>query len=354
MSLHFTRYVQIFLMATTALFGCQSNSSNRPEGEPLVMLVHEPQEEKVGVYISGRLFTSYLYPTGLEKPVLYPIYSPTGEPVTRGFPLDPRAGERTDHPHHLGAWMNYGDVNGLDFWNNYKIAPEKKRQYGNVKHIQVLEAASGEEGLLKVQMHWTDQEGKVLLVENTTFRFFQLSPEVWGIDRVSALTTQKETVSLKDNKEGLFAIRVHHALEMPDPKPVARVHFGEEGGEALMPDTLVANGNYLNSEGITGHQVWSKKARWCMLHGKVQDRPVFIALLDHPSNPGYPAHWHARGYGLFAVNHLGAAAFTNGETVINYALSPGQSVTFRLRMLFGSGEAATAQTLDQWQNAFGN
>ena len=29
-----------------------------------------------------------------------------------GFPLDPRPGERVDHPHHVGLWFNYGDVNG--------------------------------------------------------------------------------------------------------------------------------------------------------------------------------------------------------------------------------------------------
>ena len=30
--------------------------------------------------------------------------------------IEPKTGERIDHPHHMGHWFNYGDVNGLDFW----------------------------------------------------------------------------------------------------------------------------------------------------------------------------------------------------------------------------------------------
>ena len=54
----------------------------------------------------------------MEKPVLYPLNSSSGIPVTRGFPIDPKPNERIDHPHQTGMWFNYGNVNGLDFWNN--------------------------------------------------------------------------------------------------------------------------------------------------------------------------------------------------------------------------------------------
>src|ERR1700736_6340885 len=73
---------------------------------------------RVDVTIDGRPFTSYIWPSTLKKPVLYPLRSARGTLVTRGFPLDPRQGERVDHPHHVGLWLNHGDVNGLDFWNN--------------------------------------------------------------------------------------------------------------------------------------------------------------------------------------------------------------------------------------------
>src|ERR1700750_2219831 len=56
----------------------------------------------VTVTAGGAPFTTFLYPDTLEKPVLYPIYAPDGQLITRGFPLAPRQGEPVDHPHHIG------------------------------------------------------------------------------------------------------------------------------------------------------------------------------------------------------------------------------------------------------------
>lgn len=39
----------------------------------------------------------------------------SGKVITRGYPMNPRPFERMDHPHHVGLWFNFGDVNGLDF-----------------------------------------------------------------------------------------------------------------------------------------------------------------------------------------------------------------------------------------------
>jgi hypothetical protein len=70
---------------------------------------------------------------------------------------------------------------------------------------------------------------------------------------------------------------------------------------------------------------------------------VTITIFDNPANPNFPAYWHARGYGLFAVNPLGRKIFTNGkQEALNFSLAPGQSVTFRYRVLISS-EIATAE-----------
>src|SRR6185503_8448972 len=49
---------------------------------------------RVDVSIGGSPFTSYIWPERLRKPVLYPLHSASGTLVTRGWPLDPRPGER--------------------------------------------------------------------------------------------------------------------------------------------------------------------------------------------------------------------------------------------------------------------
>lgn len=50
-----------------------------------------------------------IYPDHIAKPVLYPLKTASGKVLTRGFPLDTIPGERVDHPHHVGHWMNYGE-----------------------------------------------------------------------------------------------------------------------------------------------------------------------------------------------------------------------------------------------------
>ena len=49
-------------------------------------------------------------------------------------------------------------------------------------------------------------------------------------------------------------------------------------------------------------------------------------MLDHPSNPGFPTYWHARGYGLFAANPMGEKIFTDGKKELNVAIEPGASI----------------------------
>jgi hypothetical protein len=68
----------------------------------------------------------------------------------------------------------------------------------------------------------------------------------------------------------------------------------------------------------------------------VGSEAVTISILDHPGNPGFPAYWHARGYGLFAVNPLGQKVFSQGKEQLNFSLAAHTSVTFRYRILISS------------------
>src|SRR5699024_6008858 len=118
-------------------------------------------------------FTSYLYSDTLKKPVLYPLKAANGTTITRGFPLESRPDERTDHPHHIGLWFNYGDVNGLDFWNNSdSIPPDENHHYGTVVHKAIDNISSEDnKGSLYVAMEWVNSDEEALLKEHTTFVF---------------------------------------------------------------------------------------------------------------------------------------------------------------------------------------
>lgn len=294
--------------------------------------------KRIDIIINGQPFTSYIYPDVLMKPVLYPLRTAKGTLITRGWPMDPRPSERVDHPHHVGMWFNYGDVNGLDFWNNSTDIPaEKKGSYGTIKHRSVNKMTGGQDKAeLEVTMDWQKPDGTNLLREDTKF-VFSGTGNLRTIERITKLTALKENVTFKDNKEGVIGIRLARELEHPSDKPEI---FTDASGKAT-PVAKLNNegitGKYISSEGKTGDAVWGTRGKWVNLTGSIKQEPISLVILDNPKNVGYPTYWHARGYGLFAANPLGQKEFSKGKQELNYKLPAGQSVTFRYKVLINSG-----------------
>jgi Family of unknown function (DUF6807) len=315
-----------------------------------VKLVANEAAHRVDVLIDGQPFTSYIWPDSVKKPVLYPLRTATGALVTRGYPLDPRPGERVDHPHQVGLWFNYGDVNGLDFWNNSEaIKPEERSKYGTIRHKKLNRIQSGKtKGELQVEMEWLGPDGAPLLREETTF-VFHSGTGVRAIDRITTLTALDKRVVFNDNKEGVIGMRVARQLEQPSDKP--EVFTDSSGNATAVPklDNTGVTGRYLSSEGKGGDDVWGTRGRWTMLSGKIGREDVTLAMLDHPGNPGYPTYWHARGYGLFAANSLGQKVFSEGKQTLNFALEPKQSATFKYRVLILSHTVTAAELESQWR-----
>ncbi|HEV8303948.1 MAG TPA: PmoA family protein [Gemmatimonadales bacterium] len=301
-------------------------------------------DRRVDVTVDGKPFTSYIWPTTLKKPTLYPLRAASGVVVTRGWPLEPRPGERVDHPHQVGLWFNHGDVGGLDFWNNSDaIPPARADKMGTIVQRSVRRVHSGEgEGTLDVTAEWVDSQGKALLREDTRF-IFRAAEGLREVDRITTLTAVGGPVTFTDNKEGLIGMRVARALEQPSNTPEV---FTDAAGHATTVPMLNndgVTGRYRSSEGLEGDSVWGTRGRWTMLTGTVEGEPVTLAILDHPQNVGFPTYWHARGYGLFAANPLGRKVFTNGKEELNFRLARGQSTTFRYRVLILSRTATPDQ-----------
>ena len=309
----------------------------------------------VDVSIGGKPFTSYFFPGQdvLKKAVLFPLISAHGTTITRGYPMAPRAGERVDHPHHVGMWLNYEDVNGFDYWNNSTniIASLQNHKMGTIVHTSIVKQ-DAKKGLLEVAADWIDNDGKgqKVLQEKTTY-VFSGTADSRTVDRITTLTAVADQVVFKDVKDGMFAIRVARQLEIPSNKP--DVFTDAHGVETKVPvmDNTGVNGDYWSSEGVKGEAVWSTRAKWMNLHGEMDNHPISVTIFDHPSNVSYPSYWHARGYGLFAVNPLGAKVFSNGKDERNLTLKKGESVTFRYRTLI-SDRLNSKEELDKIQSEF--
>jgi hypothetical protein len=307
-----------------------------------VRLVDDKNARKVDVLIGGNLFTTFCYPEKMEKPFLFPINAPDGSVVTRGFPLEPRKGERVDHPHHIGLWFNHGNINGLDFWNNSSAIPENKKSlYGNIAVNEIVKAEGGESGLLEVKSDWMDQKGNKILAEQATY-IFSGGKDYRVIDHISVLTASSDTVVFNDSKEGMFAIRVDRAFEMPTKD--ALIFTDDKGNPTTVKatDNTGVTGMYRSSSGNTGDDVWGKRNEWVILEGVKNDRKITMVIFDHPENPGFPAYSHARGYGLFSVNNFGRKSYDPGQQEFKFILLKGESVKLIHRFYIRAGEEVTS------------
>ncbi len=326
---------KVLILATGLAINGQSPREKR------VRLERLDEQHKVNVYVNGSLFTSFQYPVNIEKPFLFPVYAPDGSVITRGFPLEPRKGERVDHPHHIGIWFNHGNVNGLDFWNNSSAIPaDKKDTYGHIVVRKIEKAESGKKGILEVTSDWEDNNGNTVLVENTTYIFSgdKLSRTV---DHITKLTAVNGPVVFADNKEGLFAIRVDRAFEMPSNESL--IFTDDKGNPTAVKatDNTGVTGMYTSSQGLKGDAVWGTRNKWVYLSGVKDNIPVAFGIFDHPENQGFPAYSHARGYGLFSLNNLGQNAYDPKQDKKSVNLAKGESITLRHRFYLQSGTDMT-------------
>jgi len=322
-----------------------------------VKVTPDESHQRVDITIDGTPFTSYVWPSTLKKPTLYPLIAPGGVEVTRGYPLAPREGERTDHPHHAGMWFNYGNVDNFDFWNNSDaIKPADRAKMGTIHHTKIVSSKSGaNSGELTVDSLWTNGAGEDVINQTTHYTFSRhkdaAGKEVRVIEQDVTLHALKKLV-FHDDKEGMLGIRVAHFLESADEKGGTFTDASGRPTAVQASNVPGANGVYLTSENVKGGAVWSTRARWCLLTGTNADqKTVTIAILDNPKNPNYPTYWHARGYGLFAANPLGQHIFDPKAQQLDYTVEANKDVTFRYRVLLEAG-APTPTELNQEADTF--
>ncbi len=343
--------ISITFIFFIVLFSLSCGTRSGKQDKVKLEFVDLPAEKKIDVMADGKLFTSFCWYDSVYKPILYPVYTSSGTEITRGFPLHPREGESTDHRHQVGIWLNYGNVNGLDFWGNGSEGKWGVRS-GEIKHLNIekMTVENGKASLISNES-WVDSVGNEILSEKTEYHFMT-SGSTRIIDRITTLTATKDTVKFKDTKEGMFGIRVARQLQLPAKEDI--VLKESKGGtttvRALANDDIT--GNYRSSEGISGDAVWGTRARWMDLYGRIGKEIVSLVVCDHPKNQSYPTYWHARGYGLFSANPLGVYDFTQGKETLNFMIPAGNSATFRYRVIVTSGADLTDSEINSYSDEF--
>lgn len=265
-----------------------------------------PKDGRIEIQVDGKPFTSYLYSDKWDKPFLHPIVSASGEVVTRGWPVDPRPGESSDHVWHRGLWYAHGDVNGADFWR------EKGRDQTGRMIPKKPPQVKGDR--LTVDLDLIAADGKRHGTVREAFRFVA-DKTARSIDlEVTILADAGMAMKLGDTEEGSLGFRFSD-------------DFALDRGAKLR-----------NSEGVTGKPIWGKRAAWTDYSVERNGKALGVTLMDHPSNPRHPTYWHARHYGLNSANPFGVRDFTGDKSRDgSLTIPPGGKITFRYRVAVHEG-----------------
>ena len=282
--------------------------------------------------IAGQRFTTYFFGAEVVRPYFHPLFGPTGQPVTRQFPMVKDVpGETSDHPHHKGFYVAHGDVNGTDNWS-------EGPNHATMRHAGFQRLVSGPVyGSFDATTEWMDRDGtRVVLAETRRCTFFNLGADDRLFDVSLRFNAVSGLVTFGDTKEGgLISVRMASAMDEPHRR---------------RPD---GTGRIENSYGGVGEkETWGKRAMWCDYSGQVEGEPVGICLMDHPTNPRYPTHWHVRSYGLMTANPFGLHDFYSDTDAHrgDWTIPAYESRNFLYRVLVHRGGTAQSRVRDRYHD----
>jgi hypothetical protein len=280
-----------------------------PDAKPVprMQVIPEPYDQ-ASVLRDGQEITRYHFGTSLNRPFLYPLIGPSGRSLTRmGHPRDPNS-----HSHHNSVWISHHDVNGVDFWGD--------RGKGRIVHKRIMRYEDSDgEARIEVQNAWTDDTGKVLLDELRRMLVLPLDNGQWLLVIDLQIAAPREPATLGKTPFGLIGVRMAKTIGVHDGGGMSRNSAGE-----------------VNEQGV----FW-KPAKWLDYSGPITpDAAEGITLMDHPSNPNHPTHFHVRDDGWMGAS----LTFDTPRTI-----EPGQPLTLRYGLLVHAGVPSVEQLERQYQ-----
>ncbi len=282
--------------------------------------------DAVSVGINGQPFTEYHFKDA-ARPYFYPLLGPGGLAMTRNWPMKTTPNEEHDHPHHRSLWFAHGAVNGVDFWT-------EQGSYGKIVHDGFTEIKSGEDqGVIRSRDKWVAANGTVVCTDDRVMRIFNTSDDSRLFDFEVTIHASAGDLTFGDTKEGSMGLRLAETMRLTQPQ-------GKPG-----------DGHIVSSSGARDGAVWGKRADWVDYHGPVDGKIVGVAIFDHPGNPRHPTWWHARDYGLFAINPFAWHDFEGKPAGSgDFKVPAGQSVTFRYRFYIHNGNEQQAKVADKYRD----
>ena len=216
--------------------------------------------QSVSIGSDGRTVLEYRYAKVPFKPYVKQLSTPGGVQVLRDAPHD--------HLHHH-ALMFAIAADGVDFWSE---TPGCGRQVSQVIENTRTDATDGRStAAFSERLDWVGPGDAKRLQERRTLRL-HAGPAL----KATLLTWQSH-------------------LETPAGKPSVKLTGSHYFGLGMrFVKSMDKEGRFFNSEKGDGQLVRGSErvtpAKWCAYVSKVDDRPVTVAMFDHPKN-ARPAHF---------------------------------------------------------------
>ena len=254
---------------------------------------------KIEVTIDNQFFTSYIFSIEEKFPFFYPVNGP----VTGGSITSLRNGE---YPHHSSLYFGCDLINGGNYWYD-------KLEVGQVlsKGAQIIE--QGDRVVITDECIWQRPGAESPLKDTRKITITAPSNDIRLIDFDITIETLTDVVILKNN-HSLFAARVAADISV------------KHGGVMI------------NAEGDRSEAgTFGKPSAWIDYHGKRGNTVEGIAIMQHPSNIGFPFPWFTRDYGFFSPT-----PFYWPPNDKDFRFSKGEKTTLRYRVVVHSGDHKTA------------
>jgi len=262
---------------------------------------------KINVTIDGKFFTSYICSDD-EK---YPFFYPVNGPVSGGSVTSMR---NAVYPHHTSLFFGCDQVNGGNYW-------QEGLERGRIISVnaQILKEG-GDTVIITDECIWS-RPGALSPVKDT--RVYTITVPSVTMVQVDAEITMEMLIDvhIRKTNHSLFSAR-------------------------MAADLAVTNGGtMINAEGIKGEkETFGKRSPWIDFYGKRGNAVEGLAILQHPSNPWYPAPWFTRDYGFISPTPMYWPE-DDKETF----LEKGKQLILRYRVLVHAGTHSEADIAGQFE-----
>lgn len=258
-------------------------------------LTAERVDDKIEIRVDGNLVTGYILSEFEKYPFFFPVNGPSRAGVT--------SMRNANYPHHSSLFFGCDRVNGGNYW-------QEGIERGQIIPVRAdIIQPAGEKVVIENENIWRRPGAESPVRDIRVITFTAPSAELYQFDIEISMEMLMD-VTIEKTNHSLLSVRMD-------------------------PDLAVINGGVMiNAEGDSAESgTFGKRSPWMDYYGKRMGKYEGIAILQHPSNPWYPAPWFTRDYGFFSPTPMYWPE--NGE---NMQFSKGEVIQLRYRIIVHSGD----------------